>query len=307
MPTEFYKSEINGELASIEQPGTFDSFNEQRSFLQSQQATSQFCSKLIKAVEGDDLDEAKRLLEEARDTTGSMCTEKGKHWYSALHTAAIIGNVEAVNLLLKYNADVNSQNSWRKESPLHFAAIKGQTKVLETLLSRGASVNSVNASGSTPLHHAAREGHVAATCSLIVSGAKVNAKNAVQDTPLHEAVMNCKLDTTNILIKHGCRVNSQNSYGETSLHLALQNKHLALVKLLLLSSADPSIRNKEMKSAFELADDYEFFKELKASNATVVTKLQPPSPTPTLQLRPKTSKTSLSSTPRPTVPKETTV
>src|SRR5438874_2061094 len=80
---------------------------------------------------------------------------------TALHRAALNGQVKVVKLLVgEYGADVNAKDSegW---TPLYRAASSGHVEVMELLVSEfGADANVRTNSGSTPLHRAALSGHV---------------------------------------------------------------------------------------------------------------------------------------------------
>ena len=92
-----------------------------------------------------------------------------------LDFAARNGHAEAVNALLKGDADTDAQTTdigrslreihHRLEStragrtPLHSAAVKGHQSAVEALLAGGAEVMAQEKNGAMPLHDAAEEGH----------------------------------------------------------------------------------------------------------------------------------------------------
>ncbi len=69
-----------------------------------------------------------------------------------IHDAAMAGDVERIEALLKAGAKVNARerDKW-KETPLHKAAWSGHTDAIEALLRAGANVNAGIKTGSTPL------------------------------------------------------------------------------------------------------------------------------------------------------------
>ena len=87
----------------------------------------------------------------------------------SIHTAARIGNIEAVKQHLAAGTDVNAKNKYEW----------------------------------TPLYLAANEGHKEVTALLIAKGADVNAKYIVGDTPLDMAINDNHPETADLLRKHG--------------------------------------------------------------------------------------------------------
>jgi ankyrin repeat protein len=78
---------------------------------------------------------------------------------TALDTAARIGDVEAVRLLLEVGADPAVANKYG-DTPLHVAVAKHSVKAVEDLLKAGADPAIRNNEGLTPRDLAAKEGHM---------------------------------------------------------------------------------------------------------------------------------------------------
>ncbi|WP_410543451.1 ankyrin repeat domain-containing protein [Wolbachia endosymbiont of Cylisticus convexus] len=72
---------------------------------------------------------------------------------------------------------------------MHFAALEGDLEVAEVLLKHGADVNVKSEQGYTPLHAAAWEGDLEVVKLLLKHEADVNARNLGlgENTPLHFA------------------------------------------------------------------------------------------------------------------------
>mmetsp|Transcript_28001 Transcript_28001/g.65428 ORF Transcript_28001/g.65428 Transcript_28001/m.65428 type:complete len:148 (-) Transcript_28001:182-625(-) len=70
---------------------------------------------------------------------------------------------------------------------LHAAAESGHAEAVDSLLRAQAEPNIKTNCGLTPLHFSAREGHADVTQLLVVSRADVHARNRVGATPLDEA------------------------------------------------------------------------------------------------------------------------
>ncbi|KAL0459597.1 UNVERIFIED_CONTAM: hypothetical protein Slati_0586900 [Sesamum latifolium] len=85
-----------------------------------------------------------------------------------LHVAAAMNKVDIMEILcLGYmDIDLDSVNS-RGQTALHLAAIHGQVEAIQFLVSVGSNVDSTDRFGWTPLHYAAQEGHFEAVEFLL--------------------------------------------------------------------------------------------------------------------------------------------
>ena len=135
------------------------------------------------------------------ETTDLLRTHGGKSGAEdSIHTAAMMGNIEAVKQHLAAGTDVNAKDV-TKWTPLYRAINK---ETAELLIAEGADVNTKGDLGETPLHSAARR-HKELTELLIANGADVNAKDKFGQTPLDKAVLGKRKESeiANLLRKHG--------------------------------------------------------------------------------------------------------
>ena len=72
-----------------------------------------------------------------------------------LHTAAIMGDLEATQQHIKAGSDLNVKEPTRGSTPLITAAMFGKTEIALALIKAGADINYQNYEGSTALHTAA--------------------------------------------------------------------------------------------------------------------------------------------------------
>ncbi len=105
-----------------------------------------------------------------------------------LHLAAVLNNVEAVELCLSHGADVNVGTEGGF-TPLHWAASRDAADTAAHLLESGADINAENNQGVTPLHWAANRNSTNVVALLISRGADILRETATGSTPLHWAVM----------------------------------------------------------------------------------------------------------------------
>jgi uncharacterized protein len=89
---------------------------------------------------------------------------------TALHYAALNGNLEILAILIKAGAKLNIADPFGN-TPLHLAADRNQTEAAELLLAAGADVDPQNRDGMTPLIIAASHGNTKLVLDLLAKGA----------------------------------------------------------------------------------------------------------------------------------------
>ncbi|KAH9052837.1 ankyrin repeat-containing domain protein, partial [Lactarius vividus] len=158
-------------------------------------------------------------------------------------------------LLVEHGVDVNARDK-EQETALHLASYYGYVEAAEVLLDHDAQVNAENIRGQTPLHQAVLSSHdyrsfwmdpwdrkshtgraVRLARQLLVRGADANAQNRDHETPLHLASRLRLHEMARILLEHGADVNVKNSEGESPLQLASGRKGRAMKRLLSRYSA----------------------------------------------------------------------
>lgn len=102
-----------------------------------------------------DRDEVTEFLLQ-KGANADAVTELGR---TALITSAVEGNLKMIRLFLDYDADFNIRDHNYKRTALHFAALYGQLDIAAELLKKGAYVNEKDATGKTPLDYANKYGH----------------------------------------------------------------------------------------------------------------------------------------------------
>ncbi|GAB4813629.1 hypothetical protein N2152v2_000675 [Parachlorella kessleri] len=137
--------------------------------------------------------------------------------FTALHVAALHGNVGAIEALLedgRANVEAVTLHSWR---PVHMAAGFGgkecHSGALLALLEAGADVNAASHDGTTALHMAARGGFTNAVELLAAMGADLGAQDKTGDTALHLAVRSHDVRTAVVLVEGGAPLNVSNATG----------------------------------------------------------------------------------------------
>lgn len=149
-------------------------------------------------------------------------------------------------------------------SALHIAAIKGDIGRIERLITKGTDVNAKDKKNNTPLHYAAENGHTAVTKQLIVQGADVNVKGVHGNTPLHYALYRGHKAVADLLIAHGADANMTNNYGETPLDF----ETLATIEKLIISEASLLDNNANWTDRREGRKIYNDLKKMKGELVT---------------------------------------
>uniref|UniRef100_A0A8C6Y2X6 Ankyrin repeat domain 61 n=1 Tax=Naja naja TaxID=35670 RepID=A0A8C6Y2X6_NAJNA len=174
----------------------------------------------------------------------------GHHDHPPLHLAATIGCHHLIPDLLKRGAQIDDRTE-AGQTALHLASRTLNQEAIQILLRCGAQVNSTTpTTQETPLHLAVqtssgKAGIVLAangTCVelLLMNGADVGLKDWKGQAALHHACRNGREDIINLLLSYGADVNALTSQAESCLFLFLEKasnlkKANVLWKLLSLS------------------------------------------------------------------------
>ncbi|DBA94192.1 TPA: hypothetical protein ACH3X1_001822 [Trebouxia sp. C0004] len=118
---------------------------------------------------------------------------------------------------------------------------------------------------SLAMHNAAREGNVAELTKLLAQGSSASTRDKHSRQPLHLSAWAGQLECCKVLIAEGADKGAAAMDDTTALHFAAQKGHAEiarfllnegnaeLVKLLIKRKADPASKNKNGKSAADLA------------------------------------------------------
>ena len=164
---------------------------------------------------------------------------------ASIADAAMNGERETVRALLKNGVDVNAAQG-DGTTALHWAAMKGDVEIAQMLIYAGANLRATTRIGAyTPLYLAAKRGHPAVVAALLAAGADAKATTANGTTPLMIASAAGDTRSMTSLIENGSDVNAQDqAKGETALMFAAGFNRTDAVKLLLARGADPTVTTK---------------------------------------------------------------
>jgi ankyrin repeat protein len=159
-------------------------------------------TRVIEAAKGGDREAVRELLREGADvnaTEGDGTT--------ALHWAAMKGDVAMAEMLLYAGANPKATTRLGAYTPLLLAARRGDAAMVATLTRAGADVEHATSNGTTPLMLAAASGSVEAVTHLLDRGARIDAREkAMEQTALMFAAANNRVDIIDLLVARGADV-----------------------------------------------------------------------------------------------------
>ncbi len=156
-----------------------------------------------------------------------------------LHMASIMGQVEAVKLLVAKNAQIDARNN-DNATPLFLACQEGYPEIVRFLFENGASLEAPLRDGGTPLHVAASNGHLTVVQLLVSKGATIRTMKNNGATPWYAASQNGHEEVIKFFINNSYDINEKHPVsGFTALHIAALRNKLGVIKVLLNA---PSIR-----------------------------------------------------------------
>ena len=209
--------------------------------------------------------EVSQILLERHDTVKACLNMRNKKGRTALHLASRHHHSSIVELLLKFGADVKTQDD-DNMTALHLA-LRGPSiydgrvddgiisAIVQLLLAHGASVNVRDKKNQTPLHLASLQKYPSTMALLLQSGADTESRDNDYMTPLLFALQEPwdKDEAAQLLLEHGANVNAQNKNGQTALHIASASQLAQIVSLLLKLGLDVNAKDNDDMTPLHLA------------------------------------------------------
>ena len=148
--------------------------------------------------------------------------------------AALAGkHFRTADLLHRNGADPHLRG-YAMKTPLHSAAYYGNLEVVQKLIEYGADIGAEDQYGCTPLYDGS-EGIYPKDCSvlrfLLEHGADVNARANEGETPLLRASIHGALEVVRVLLEHGADVTAKDDRGRTALQVAPNDEIRKLLEL----------------------------------------------------------------------------
>lgn len=179
---------------------------------------------------------------------------------SPLHTAARLGNLDAIKEFLRLGCDIDHQNGLG-HTALMGASILGHVHVVQYLLDAGCSVHAADSYGRTALYLTSRTvGEISSSVikSLLSAGASTADKNQSAGTVIHGLVENewdkksfkSKLQ---LFLAAGADLEAYDIYGETPFLCAIRLGNQAGLECLVESGAKITACNSMIRNVFHKA------------------------------------------------------
>jgi ankyrin repeat protein len=170
----------------------------------------------------------------------------------SIHKAAHDGDLKALNLLIKNNADINQADK-EGDTAIHIAIREKQVLFVKELLAQKPDVNKRDANGRTALHLAVEKKRETILEELLAcKGIDLNAKDRKGRTAVHLAIERDQEHVLEMLVAtDGIIIDEPDKQGNSALYTALESKHASkaqLIKILIQAGADPDYLNSKTKS-----------------------------------------------------------
>ena len=124
-----------------------------------------------------------------------------------------------------------------RDADLHFCAAAGNHKRVDELLKEGANPNARDPNGRTSLHEAVDAGHYKTVDRLLKGGADPNVQDdRLRETPLHRAAYHENEPISQRLLLSKADPNLRDASGETPLHAALRQPCMKREPIATLNS-----------------------------------------------------------------------
>jgi ankyrin repeat protein len=155
--------------------------------------------------------------------------------------------IKKANLLARNNSE---------EIPLHLAAVNGHLDVVKLMVASNVDIGMRSKYDSGTIHYATRAGHLEVVKFLHQTTPDVLKQLGAQSgTALHEAATYGWFEIVKWLVENDIALLPlRNDLGETALHRAAFQGHLGIVKYLIASGIDPSVTDRNSRTAYHVAE-----------------------------------------------------
>ncbi|CAM9214601.1 unnamed protein product [Laminaria digitata] len=193
-----------------------------------------------------------RFFLDDSDTPPDIRDDRGD---TPLNTAALAGQVAAVEELLVHGADVNTKNN-KGWTPALSAASVNHRGIITLLHGAGADLQLKDMTGSTVAHMAASCNSVQSLLAIFECYGDPRILSAQAHngaTPAHVAASFDNAEALKTMHELGVDIDRQDKMGETPAHKAARSHHVRSLEFLQAVGADMNTPNDEDDTATHLA------------------------------------------------------
>lgn len=151
-----------------------------------------------------------------------------------IHKAVLNRAADIVELLLSVDISIKNIPNKDGHTSMHMASEGGDINVVEILCNYGADMNVITDLSETPMHLAARYGHMEVIKLMISRGCTtIDFLNNLTGTPMHEAAARGHHQTVELLFRLGSKSIDTPNFGyNTPMCLAARDGHIEVIKIL---------------------------------------------------------------------------
>ena len=210
-------------------------------------AVSQTTHPLFAAVQNNDVNKVKLILQEGKVDVNMIDDDSD----NVLMYAALYASPELMELLLKKSAKVNNRNKTGQTALMWCTNEKDK---IDLLLRYDADINAAANSGNTPLLISCVGANKYDIVKfLLEKGADALVKNRDKETALMRAALFGDTATISLLLNKGVDINAKDRGGATALVQAIRNSNRPVALYLLDAGANPDFSVEVFPSALCVA------------------------------------------------------
>jgi len=224
--------------------------------------------QLAAAVQREDVDAARRILEQQPDLINAKLMPQGSsrssggrliRWtgwlliHDAIGTIGVGGaSVQMVEMLVAHGANLGTR--LHGDTLLHLASENGEVAVMRWLLDNGADVNARNGC-EHPVDALCTSGRFADMQPERPAEARESCPGCAQEgrTPLHAAQRLRADEAASLLLSRGAEVRAVDAAGRTPLHTAALLRNGEVARVLCAAGADPTQRDRAGQTPEDVA------------------------------------------------------
>lgn len=214
-------------------PGTDDKISDFLKQLFEPRVSENVTEELVKAAANGDASKCEEFLKDSGQEGKSSADVNGVFaGHTALQAASQNGHLDVIQVLLKYNADVEIEDK-DGDRAIHHAAFGDEPEVMELLSKSGADLNARNKRRQTALHIAINKGQLSLVRKLLELHCHHSLQDSEGDTPLHDAISKEQDEMLSLLLDYGADITLTSNNGFNALHHAALKGNPSAMKILL--------------------------------------------------------------------------
>ncbi|CAG9973682.1 unnamed protein product [Clonostachys byssicola] len=165
---------------------------------------------------------------------GAQLEYKESNGNTALHTAALEGFCDVVDLLASLGAEVDTRDG-QGNTPLISTSLKfGKADMTQLLLRLGADINAKNERGNSPLSMTRDTAEPVAVAKILLENGAMIMADIEGNTPLHLSGHIGSLELAELLLEYGADIHALNTQNKTPLHCIAEEKDAGKIVRLLV-------------------------------------------------------------------------